>query len=78
MIVKPKEGSRANGATPIVAGTGEPGATVTVRVDGRVVGMAPVRGDGNWDLALTARLVDGEHKVTAIQTDEAGNTSPPR
>ena len=39
--------------------------------------MAPVHGDGNWDLALTARLVDGEHRVTVTQTDEAGNTSPP-
>ena len=76
VIVKPKEGSRAD-ATPVVAGTGEARATVTVRVDGAVVGTAPVRGDGNWDLALTTRLADGEHKVTATQTDEAGNTSPP-
>ena len=76
VIVKPAEGSRAN-ATPIVAGTGEPGATVTVRMDGAMVGTAPVRGDGNWDLALTAPLADGEHKVTATQTDEAGNPSPP-
>ena len=77
VITAPDDGSTTNDNTPTVTGTGEPGATVTVRMDGAMVGTAPVRGDGNWDLALTSPLADGEHKVTATQTDEAGNTSPP-
>jgi hypothetical protein len=74
-ITDPDEGSTTTDSTPTVSGTGEPGATVTVEVDGDEVGEAVVDGDGNWELPLTDPLDDGEHTITATQTDEAGNES---
>jgi large repetitive protein len=78
VINAPADGSSTNDNTPAVTGTGEPGATVTVRVDGDVVGTPTVDGNGNWEVPPpTEPVADGEHKLTATQTDEAGNTSPP-
>jgi hypothetical protein len=77
MITEPAEGSRTNRATPTIGGTSEPGAIVTVRVDGVVVGTATAQQNGTWKLILTEPLADGEHRVSATQTDLAGNTSPP-
>ncbi len=56
-------------------GTGEPGATVTVSIDGAEIGDAEVDEDGNWTVPVTTPLADGPHTASAIQTDEAGNES---
>lgn len=74
-ITAPEDGATLNDNTPTVTGTGEPGATVTVEVDGEEVGEVIVSGDGTWELPLTEPLNEGEHTITATQTDEAGNTS---
>ncbi|HEX7048548.1 MAG TPA: tandem-95 repeat protein [Gammaproteobacteria bacterium] len=60
--------------TPVLSGTAEAGATVTVSsdVDG-AIGSATADGTGAWSLA--AALTEGEHKITATATDSAGNTS---
>jgi hypothetical protein len=76
VITGPADGSTVGTATPTITGTGEPGATVEVVVDGTVVGTTVVGSDGSWTLALTTPLADGEHTVTATQTDVAGNESP--
>lgn len=58
-----------------VTGTGEPGATVTVRDGaGNVVGTTPVGADGNFTLSLTPPRTNGE-TLAAVQTDAAGNPS---
>jgi hypothetical protein len=77
VITSPADGSKTTDTTPVVGGTGEPGATVTVSVDGEVVGDATVGSDGTWTLPLTDPLSGGDHTVTATQTDPAGNTSDP-
>ncbi|GGR53936.1 Ig-like domain-containing protein [Nocardioides luteus] len=77
VVTAPADGSTTADSTPTISGTGEPGATVEVTVDGEVVGEATVDADGNWELPLTEQLADGEHTVSATQTDEAGNTSEP-
>ncbi|MFE7226184.1 Ig-like domain-containing protein, partial [Nocardioides sp. NPDC057577] len=77
VITSPADGSTTSDNTPTVTGTGEPGATVEVTIDGEVVGEATVNPDGIWELPLTEPLADGEHTVTATQTDEAGNVSEP-
>ncbi|WP_194293017.1 Ig-like domain-containing protein [Streptomyces smaragdinus] len=76
VITGPADGSTVNDSTPTITGTGEPGATVEVSVDGTVVGTTTVRPDGTWSLELTDPLADGPHTVSATQTDAAGNTSP--
>lgn len=62
-------------ARPTISGTGEPGATVTVTVDGEVVGTTTVREDGTWSVTLSADLADGEHNISVTATDRAGNTA---
>ncbi len=64
-----------NTAMPTVAGAAEAGSTVTVRVDGAVVGTATTDDVGAWSLTLASALAQGAHTATATATDAAGNTS---
>jgi MYXO-CTERM domain-containing protein len=73
-VVAPAEGARTNDNTPVFFGTVEAGATVTIRVDGVVLGNATVTGN-TWTFTPTVPLADGEHTVTATATDAAGNTA---
>ena len=59
---------------PVITGSGEPGATVQVDSDGIPVGTAPVDDAGGWSFALPDPGIDGT-RVSATQTDLAGNTS---
>ena len=44
-------------------------------VDEEIADDVLVDDDGNWSLPLTTPLDDGDHTVTATQTDPAGNES---
>ncbi|MGI8395914.1 BapA prefix-like domain-containing protein [Rhizobium sp. SA279] len=69
-------GGFTNDTTPTLSGTGEPGATVTI-LDGKTpVGTAIVKKDGTWSVT-TSPLGEGDHRLTATVTDEAGQTSTP-
>ncbi|HIV78364.1 MAG TPA: BapA prefix-like domain-containing protein, partial [Candidatus Sphingomonas excrementigallinarum] len=60
----------------IITGTGEPGATVTVRdAAGQPLGTATVDAQGNYTLPLTTPQANGG-TLTVTQSDPAGNTSP--
>ena len=66
-----------NVRTPTFTGSGaEAGATVTLYdTNGTTVGWGPRSGRlGHWSITSSA-LSDGEHTLTAKQTDIAGNTS---
>ena len=76
VITAPEDGSTINDDTPTITGTGEPGATVTVSIDGTEIGTSPVSSAGSWSVPTTTALTGGEHTATAIQTDPAGNVSP--
>jgi cysteine-rich repeat protein len=60
---------------PTVHGTGEPGSTVAISIDGVSVGTATVGTDGSWTLPLTTPLTAGMHTTGARATDPAGNTA---
>ncbi|MBS0356083.1 MAG: DUF4214 domain-containing protein, partial [Proteobacteria bacterium] len=62
--------------TPIVTGTGEAHATVTLYdTDGTtVLGTATADGSGNWSIT-SSTLGEGVHTLSVKQTDGAGNTS---
>jgi large repetitive protein len=62
------------GQNPMLTGTGEAGATVTVREGMMVVCTAVVSAAGNWNCATTLGL--GIHTVIATQVDANGNSSP--
>ncbi|HWJ65644.1 MAG TPA: Ig-like domain-containing protein [Nocardioides sp.] len=76
-ITSVADGDVLDDPTPTISGTGEPGATVEVSIDGVVVGTAEVAADGTWSVDVTSPLADGPHTVEATQTDDAGNTSAP-
>ncbi|MDC0709814.1 Ig-like domain-containing protein [Stigmatella sp. ncwal1] len=76
VVTTPANGALLNDATPTITGTAEPGSTVTVIIDGTVVGTAPVDASGNWTYTPTTQLPEGVHTVSATATDAAGNTSP--
>lgn len=76
VITRPTHGSTIGDTTPTVTGTGEPGATVEVTVDGEVVDTTTVAPDGIWSLEVREPLGIGAHTVTATQTDPSGHTSP--
>jgi len=61
-------------STGVITGTGEPGATVVIEVDGNEVGTVTVGVDGTWTFDGDALGV-GPHEVTATATDTAGNTA---
>jgi hypothetical protein len=61
-------------ANPVLRGTSEPGATVSVREGLVVVCTAIADAQGAW--SCVSRLALGARSVTATQTDVAGNVSP--
>ena len=65
-----------NDNLPLIVGTGQPGAIVTVTIDGKVVGSATVAADKSWSVQTTEPLTDGLHNVIASQKDAAGQSSP--
>ncbi|MGO7251523.1 Ig-like domain-containing protein, partial [Rhizobium brockwellii] len=59
-----------------LTGTGEVGATVTIRgAGGAVLGTAVVDANGNFTAPLTPAQANGQ-VVTLTQVDAAGNISP--
>ncbi|WP_372400702.1 Ig-like domain-containing protein (plasmid) [Azospirillum sp. HJ39] len=64
-----------NISRPTVGGTAEPGATVTVLVDGTAVGTTTAGTDGSWSYSLTTPLAEGTHAIASRATDPAGNSS---
>lgn len=66
----------SNVGNPVISGTGESGASVTLfDSDGvTILGSATVSGASKWSLTSGA-LAQGTHMLTAKQTDVAGNTS---
>ena len=66
-----------NVATPTITGTAEAGATVRLYdTDGTtLLGSTTANGSGAWSIT-SGTLGDGNHTLTATQTDVAGNASP--
>ncbi len=63
-----------NDNTPTFNGTGEVGATVTLRANGNPVGTGLVNGGGNWTIT-SSLLADGIYTMTTSILDIAGNTA---
>ncbi|MDI2029891.1 Ig-like domain-containing protein [Saccharopolyspora sp. TS4A08] len=71
VITSPATGTTVDDTTPPITGTGEPGATVTVYDNGRLMGTAVVNSDGTWTFTPSEPLSCGEHTITATQTTDA-------
>ncbi|MBU9843626.1 Ig-like domain-containing protein [Rahnella ecdela] len=62
--------------TPAITGDAEANSVVIISDNGTVIGSAQVDGDGKWSFTPTDPLPDGDHDITTVVVDEAGNTSP--
>ncbi len=70
------KGGLTNDARPTVNGRGDAGSIIHVLVDGREVGTAIVAANGTWSFALSQSLRDGEYRLTARASNEAGLSIP--
>jgi hypothetical protein len=70
------DGTVTNDSQPVYNGTAEPNATVTVLDNGKAIGTAHVDADGNWSFKPETPLTEGEHSLSAVVSDEAGNVGP--
>lgn len=59
--------------TPTVTGTGEPGTTVTIYVDGEEKGTTVVDENGDWTWTPDEDLELGDHTITAIGENESSD-----
>ncbi|NHN33062.1 immunoglobulin-like domain-containing protein [Paenibacillus agricola] len=75
VITTPSNGQMTNNAMPTISGTAEPGATVSLVLDGAAAGTTTVVANGSWMWTPPSALSEGEHTVTATVTDAAGNES---
>ncbi|WP_429213452.1 Ig-like domain-containing protein, partial [Metapseudomonas resinovorans] len=71
-----ENGGFTDDTTPTLNGTGEPGDTIHIYDNGNLIGSAPVKPDGTWSYT-TPPLSEGEHAITVVIEDEAGNSSEP-
>ena len=74
-ITSPVDGSSTSNTQPTLSGTSEPGAMITIVIDGGAPIMTTADAQGNWSARPSSPLSEGEHKVDVTATDAAGNSS---
>jgi cysteine-rich repeat protein len=72
-IAEPTDGSVLDTATPVLRGTGEPGAIVSITIDGRPVGTVQVDAQGAFRARVPTPLSDGLHRAEVESRDARGN-----
>ncbi|RIX52168.1 hypothetical protein D3P08_14455 [Paenibacillus nanensis] len=74
-VSQPTEGSVTNQRKPVISGISEPGASISIYLDGEHAGDVEADMNGQWSFTPAAELAIGEHAVRALATDLAGNAS---
>jgi len=69
-------GGETDDRSPVINGTTEPGAIVTVYANGQLLDSVQADASGNWSLEPADPLELGAYSLTATATDAAGNTGP--
>ncbi|MDO6670765.1 Ig-like domain-containing protein, partial [Cobetia amphilecti] len=72
-----EDGDSTNDTTPTLGGTAEVGSTVTVTLNGDLIGTTTADSNGAWSFTPNTELGDGEHVFSVTATDAAGNESAP-
>ncbi len=68
-------GGVTDDTTPTYQGVGEPGAVISLVIDGGAPILMTVPGSGAWSYQTPAPIALGAHTVSVTQTDNAGNPS---
>ncbi|TGC63515.1 hypothetical protein C9F00_24085, partial [Salmonella enterica subsp. enterica serovar Wilhelmsburg] len=67
-----------NDTTPTLDGNGlQPGERVIVYDNGIEIGETFVGADGRWSFTPTEPMIEGDHAITIVVVDQAGNSSIP-
>ena len=74
-ITGPADGSTSAVPVKTISGTGEPGATIALTIDGVAIGTATVASNGTWSIQLTNGLLHKQtaYAISATATDTLGN-----
>jgi hypothetical protein len=75
VLLEPTAGQELFTRQPLFSGTAEPGASVTLLIDGIEAGSAQADEQGAWRSVPTSALSWGAHRASAQAKDRAGNTS---
>ncbi|MDU5688444.1 MAG: Ig-like domain-containing protein, partial [Kluyvera cryocrescens] len=68
-------GASTNDQQPTFSGSAEAGTTVALYEGGNKLGEVVVGSDGKWSLSPSAILPPGDHTISVVVTDTAGNVS---
>ncbi|WP_236215126.1 Ig-like domain-containing protein [Metapseudomonas otitidis] len=71
------QGGTTDDARPLISGTAEPLSTLVIYDAGREIARTQTDANGRWSVEPTLPLADGEHRLSAIAIDPAGNASLP-
>lgn len=63
------------GVPPVITGTGEPGAEITLEIDGMSCPPVTVEPDGSWSVTLPGPLDSSDTEIVANAEDPYGNTN---
>lgn len=74
-INTPAQGSTLKEQRPVISGTTEPGATVSLSIDNGQPTTLTADAMGNFSYTPARALGDGAHSVTATASDAAGNSA---
>ena len=78
VITWPKDGTTTSNHTPTISGTGDAaGDAIAVWEGTTMVCSTKITADLSWSCVADPALIDGAHKVVAIETDAIGGTSAP-
>lgn len=72
-----QNGGQTDDALPLVVGSAEPGAEVSVTLNGQALATVNADDQGDWSFQLVDELTNGTHTLVATQIDAAGNESAP-
>ncbi len=75
VITTPQDGAMLSTRTPSIGGTASPGVTVTVRLNGMVLGTTTANAQGSWNLVPSMPLMPGTYSAVATSTNSTGNVS---
>lgn len=75
VLTTPVSGAALANNRPLVQGTADPGAIVTIRIDGVIVGTTVAQPSGAFTFSVPSALTEGSHQVTVQSTDAVGNSS---
>ncbi len=66
----------SNGQSVVMSGTGEPGATIALRFDAKILGIANIGANGRWFIPVAfSGIADGQYTIHLVASDTAGNIS---